>query len=98
MPIKLLDDDRWKSSMVPWVAALRDTTQAVNFADSNRDYDHHYRRLLESLKKTGVGSASTSERESARKSYLKSLMISRAAFLPGSPVIPPPGCVPAPQR
>src|SRR5215217_1537518 len=29
---------------------------------------------------------------------LKSRAISRAAFAPGLPVIPPPGCVPAPQR
>src|SRR5262249_48169937 len=28
----------------------------------------------------------------------KSLIISRLAFAPGAPVIPPPGCVPAPQR
>src|SRR5437762_1445275 len=29
---------------------------------------------------------------------LKSLMISRLAFAPGAPVIPPPGCVPAPHK
>jgi hypothetical protein len=29
--------------------------------------------------------------------YRRSLMISRAAFAPGPPVTPPPGCVPAPQ-
>ena len=30
--------------------------------------------------------------------FLRSFRISRAAFRPGRPVTPPPGCVPAPQR
>lgn len=33
-----------------------------------------------------------------RALYRRSLTISRAAFAPGPPVTPPPGCVPAPQR
>ena len=33
-----------------------------------------------------------------RLAYLRGLRISRAAFWPGPPVMPPPGCVPAPQR
>src|ERR1041384_736878 len=30
--------------------------------------------------------------------WLRSLLISRAAFAPGRPVNPPPGCVPAPHK
>src|SRR5437773_12086148 len=31
-------------------------------------------------------------------SYFRSLMTSRLAFAPAAPAIPPPGCVPEPQR
>jgi uncharacterized protein YjbI with pentapeptide repeats len=51
IPIKVIDDEMWKATDVPWVAALRGSVQAVSFEDVDNDYQRPYRKLLEALKK-----------------------------------------------
>jgi hypothetical protein len=51
VPLKLLDDQTWKTTDVPWVVAVRDSVQAVDFGDSVKSYERRYLKLLEALKK-----------------------------------------------
>lgn len=54
VPIKLLDDQTWKTADISWVVAARDSVQAVDFGDSIENYDRNYSKLLAALKKPGT--------------------------------------------
>ena len=51
LPIRLLDDQPWKATDVPWVAAVRNSIHAVTFDNQTQDYQRRYPQLLEALKR-----------------------------------------------